>query len=484
MKQKSLINNVIFNFIYTSLNLFYPLIIAPYVSRTLGASNLGKVNFASAIVNWFILFAVFGSATYGMREIAKVRDNKDQLNKVFSEILTINVITSSIATILYVIFIFNVDQIKVELPLFLIMSFSIILNMLSIDWFFQGIEEYRYITIRNAIIKLVSLLFIYLFVQERGHYLIYGLISVLGTSLNGVLNFAYSRKFINLQFKNINPFRHLKNLTVFFIHTLIVNLYTNFDQVLLGFLTDTKSVAFLNRSKAIISVSISFATAISNATLSRSTYYNQNDKNKFKTLLELVPNYILWITIPITIGCICLSPNIMYLLGGYEFLEASKLLQIMAVSIIFIPLATYFQNQVIIATGHERIGLYCSIISSIVSLSLNFVLIPILGFMGAGIVRLISEFISVSLRYFISKYRLGFQEIKLVNKSSLSYVIGAILMGIIVLFVNSIINGYLISFTISMFVGALIYIFFLLIIKEKYTMLIYYKINEKIKKIL
>lgn len=276
MKQKSLFINVIYNFIYTSLNLFYPVIIAPYVSRTLGAENLGKVNFASAVVNWFVLFAVFGTGTYGMREIAKVRDDKKQLSKVFSEIFIINIITSLLATISYLLFIFNVERIKDELPLFLIMSASIILNMLSIDWFFQGIEEYRYITIRNVIIKVISLFFIFLFIQERKHYIIYGLISVLGTSLNGVLNFIYSRKFVDLKFKSINPFRHLKNLKVFFVHTLVVNLYTNFDQVLLGFLSDTKSVAFMNRSKAIVSISISFANAISNATLSRSSYYNVN----------------------------------------------------------------------------------------------------------------------------------------------------------------------------------------------------------------
>lgn len=483
MKQKSLFINVIYNFIYTSLNLFYPVIIAPYVSRTLGAENLGKVNFASAVVNWFVLFAVFGTGTYGMREIAKVRDDKKQLSKVFSEIFIINIITSLLATISYLLFIFNVERIKDELPLFLIMSASIILNMLSIDWFFQGIEEYRYITIRNVIIKVISLFFIFLFIQERKHYIIYGLISVLGTSLNGVLNFIYSRKVVDLKFKSINPFRHLKNLKVFFVHTLVVNLYTNFDQVLLGFLSDTKSVAFMNRSKAIVSISISFANAISNATLSRSSYYNVNDKIKFNELMNLVPNYILWITIPITIGCICLSSNIMYLLGGHEFLEASKLLQIIAITIIFIPLTTYLQNQVIIATGHERIGLFCSVISGLISFLLNFSLIPILGFIGAGIVQVISELSSVGLRYYIIKCRLGYRGIRFFNKSSFSYLIAAILMGVVVLFINNMIDDYLVSFIISVLVGAIVYIISLLIIREKYSMLMLIKIYNKIRKI-
>ena len=481
MKQKSLIINVVYNFIYTSLNLLYPLITAPYVSRTLGASNLGKVNFASAIVNWFILFAIFGTATYGMREIAKIRDDKKKISKVFSEIFIINVIMSLIATITYIIFILNVNEIKLELPLFLIMSLSIILNMLSIDWFFQGIEEYRYITIRNAIIKAVSLIFIFLFVQERQHYIIYGLISVLGTSLNGVLNFLYSRKFVRLTISGIKPLRHFKKLKIFFLHTLIVNIYTNFDQVLLGFLTDTKSVAFLNRSKVIINVSISLASAISNATLSRSSYYNQNDNIKFKKLIEIVPNFILWVTIPITIGGIILAPNIMYILGGNEFLSASVLLQIMSVTIILIPLSTYLQNQIIIAAGHEKIGLYCSIISSLLSLTLNILAIPFLGVIGAGIVQVISEISSVGTRYYITKYRLRYKEIKIINKSSLSYLIASLFMGGTVLLLNEMIRGYFVSFIICLFLGAFVYLVFLIIIREKYTLFIIKQIMKKLK---
>ncbi|HFJ9404496.1 flippase [Bacillus cereus group sp. MYBK69-1] len=472
MRNKSLFKNILYNFIYTGLNLLFPLITAPYVSRILGASNLGKVNFAIVIVNWFILFATFGTVTYGIREIAKIRNNQEQLNKLFSEIFVINGAMSLIVTIIYYFVIFNISNFTLESPLFLILSLSIILNMFSIDWFFQGIEEYRYITIRNAFIKIFSLICIFLFIKQEDHYVLFGLISVIASGLNGILNYLYSRRYVKLQFKNIKPLRHFKFLKIFFMHTFVVNIYTNADQALLGFLIDTKAVAFMNRTKTVVSMAVAISTAISNATLPRASYYIKKDKLKFRQLLSGVPNFILWVTIPITIGCICLAPNIMFILGGGEFLEATLLFQILALTIIFSPLATYLQYQVLVASDKEKLGLYCSIITSFLSLLLNIILIPIIGFLAAGIVQVISEISSVSMRYYIAKKKLGYTEINFITKSSFSYIAAALLMSGVVIYIRSIFNSLVLSFVIGAFAGALVYFIVLLLMKEKVTMII------------
>ena len=108
MKEKSLVKNALYNFVYTGLNLFFPIITAPYISRVLGASNLGKVNFATSLVNWFILCSVFGISSYGVREVAKVRNNKTQLSKLFSELLLINFMLSIIMTVVYLILVLRI----------------------------------------------------------------------------------------------------------------------------------------------------------------------------------------------------------------------------------------------------------------------------------------------------------------------------------------------------------------------------------------
>lgn len=480
MKQKSLVKNFIYNFIYTGLNLLYPLITAPYISRILGATNLGKVNFATVIVNWFILFAVFGTATYGVREIAKVRDDKDKLEKVFSEIFIINAGMSLIVTIIYVLLVFKIEPFKEELPLFLIMSISIILNMFAIDWLFQGIEEYRYIAFRNAIVKSISLLCIFLFVNQSEHYIIYGLISVLANGISGVLNYSYSKKFIKLRFKGIKPLTHFNSLKIFFIHTFVVNIYTNLDQALLGFLIDTKSVAFMNRSKAIVSVATSISAAITNVTLPRASYYNKNDKKKFIQLLSEVPNYILWTTIPLSMGCITLASYIMFLLGGKEFLEATVLLQIVALTILFSPLSTYLQQQVLVASNKEKWGLYAAIFTSLQSIVLNVILIPLFGFIGAGIVQVISQISAVMIRIYLTKHKLGYF-IRFINRSTISYFISALLMcGVIFLITNFFKNEILIL-ALSLTIGGFVYIIILILLREKVTMNIVNKLITRIR---
>lgn len=481
MRQKSLVKNVIYNFIYTGLNLFFPLITSPYISRTLGASNLGKVNFATSIINWFVLFAVFGTTTYGVREVSKIRDDREKLNKLFSEIVIINGLLSLVVSIIYFFVVFSFDQFRSEIYLFLIMSLSIILNMFAIDWFYQGIEEYRYITIRSAIFKIISLICIFLFVKKSDHYVIYGLISVLAISLSGILNYVYSRRFVKLQFKDINPLRHIKSLRIFFMQTLIVSVYTNLDQTMLGFFIDTKSVAFMNRSKTVVNMAISASTAITNVTLPRASYYIENDKKKFRQLLGEVPNYILWITIPITVGSICLAPNIMYILGGPEFFEAITLLQIVALTIICSPLSGYLQSQVLVASGKEKIGLTCSIITSCMSLILNIIMIPKIGFIGAGIVQVISEISAVTMRYYVAKKKLGYTEISFINKSSISYIFSAILMGAIVIFINNIMTNLFLAFIIGAAIGAIVYFAILILLKENVMMIMISKVKQKIK---
>ena len=143
VKNKSIKKNFIYNSILTSANIVFPLITAPYLSYTLGAENIGKVNFATSIVNWFILISSFGIPRYGIREIARNRDNKKELTNTFWNLILIQASLSIIAIIVYLLAIFNVPRFESELNIHLMMVMMLILNVFSIDWFYQGIEEYK-----------------------------------------------------------------------------------------------------------------------------------------------------------------------------------------------------------------------------------------------------------------------------------------------------------------------------------------------------
>lgn len=481
MKQKSLAKNAIWNFLYSGVNMLFPLITAPYVSRILGASNLGEVDFSKSVVQWFVTFAAFGTTTYGVREIARVRENKEKMSKIFSELVTINFIVSILSTLAYFTFIFNNNQIAEELPLFIVMSLSIILNVFNIDWFYQGIEEYSYITIRNAIVKLLSLVAIFLFVQSQGDYIIYGLISVLGTSLSGILNLYNSRKFVDFSLKSLKLLSHFRSLLTFYSITFVINLYTNLDKTLLGFFDTSESVAYMTRSKTTTTVAISFSSSIAAVAMPRASYYLKNDRSKFNVILKEIPKFMMLLTIPITVGTILLAPEIMYILGGEEFLPASNLLRIVSLITIFSSLSTFLQSQVLVPSGNERLGLSASIVSSVVSLVANFTLIPSFSYMGAGIAVVLAEFTAVFTRYLFAK-RAGFDSISFVNSSTIKFLAASISMSVPVLLIKQFVDSLFLSFVLAAVFGAATYFILLILLREKTIFYVINKVKNRIAK--
>ncbi len=475
-----MIRNAIYNVLYTGINLLFPLITMPYVSRVLGASNLGQVDFTKSIVNWFLLLASFGVTTYGVREIARNREDRDKRSQVFIELMTINGFLSLAMTVVYILLVLNLPSTSVNSTLLLIFALNIILNMFNIDWFYQGLEEYSFITIRNAIIKLLSLLSIFLLIREQDHYILYGLIIVLGTTLNSVLNFIHSRKFVTFKLREFAPFRHLKKLSIFFTISIVISIYINLDRTLLGFIVGPTAVAFMTRGKTIIDAATLFSTSISNVAMPRASHYIKTDIAKFNNLLSIVPNFILWITIPITFGVFILSYDIMYILGGEEFIQATNLLKVLSMTIILSPLSTYMNYQVLVPTGNEGYALRTSIFASITSLILNLLLIPSIGVIGAGISLVLAEIVVFVTRYITIRRTLGYNRLNFINRSTISYLIVSIFMGIIILSIRTFINDLYVSFIVVSIVGAIVYFLTLILIKEQVTTLVISKVANKI----
>lgn len=466
MKQKSLKKNAVWNFIYTGTNILFPLITAPYVSRILGASNLGKVDFAKSFSQWFIVFAAFGIATYGVRAISQVRDEQEKINKVFSELFIINFIFSIFATVIYIIIIFSNSGFLEELPLFIVMMFSIVLNAVNIDWFYQGIEEYNYITNRNFIIKIASLIFIFIFVKSPDDYVVYGLISVLGIGLSGVLNVFHSRNYATFTFKSINLKKHIKSLSTFFLITFVISIYTNLDRTLLGFISTASSVAYLTRAKSVTSLGGTIANSIASVAMPRASYYLKSDFNSYKKLIQEVPKYMLILTIPMAVGIFSLSPEIMYILGGDDFLRASNLLAITSIVVVFSSLSTFLSQQVLVPSGNERYSLISSIISSVVSVVANIALIPQYGYIGAGFAMVLAELSAVISRFSFTRV-LGYNFVRIINKSTIKYIMASLAMLLPIYIVKQSFDSYFISFILSAVIGLLTYCAFLLILKEE-----------------
>ena len=155
---KSLAKNSLFNVIYTVSNILFPLIASMYISRILLADGVGRVSYAQNVVSYFTTFAALGLPVYGIREIAKARDNQNSLNEVFTELFLINAACTTISIILFALLLIITPEMRMELPLYLSCGLLLFLNYFNIDWLYQGIEEYVYISCRSILIKALMLL--------------------------------------------------------------------------------------------------------------------------------------------------------------------------------------------------------------------------------------------------------------------------------------------------------------------------------------
>ena len=176
MENKSLFKNTIYNALYNGLNIIFPLITIPYLSRILLSDGLGLVNYSRSIVSWFLIFASLGIPRYGVREIAKIKDNRNKLNKTFTELFLYNLLSTCICAVIYMLVISDVSLFSNHYLLYMVTGIQLFLNILNVDYLYQGLEEYVYITKRSFVVKAISLLCMFIFVKEKQDYIIYALI--------------------------------------------------------------------------------------------------------------------------------------------------------------------------------------------------------------------------------------------------------------------------------------------------------------------
>lgn len=188
------------NFIYSSLltvsSFLFPMLTFPYVSRVLGVTNIGVCNFVDSIINYFILFSSMGINVVGIREIAKAKGNTLRVSKVFSSLWILEAGMTAIMLFLLLIATVFISQLNEYASLMMIGACKLIANLFLIEWFYRGIEEFKYITYRSLIVKVLYVACIFIFIHQPSDYPVYYTLSVLLVVFNAVFNIFYSRRFV------------------------------------------------------------------------------------------------------------------------------------------------------------------------------------------------------------------------------------------------------------------------------------------------
>lgn len=390
---KSLKLNFIMNAILKMSAFIFPLITFPYVARVIGAAGNGKISFAASVISYFSMFAQLGIPTYGIRTCASCRNDKQKLNQTVFELLTINSITVGISYIALLVCLFSVEKFQANILLLSISSATILLNAIGMDWLFQALEQYSYITIRNIGFKIISVILMFLFVHKPEHYVIYGAITVIGTCGSNILNLFYARKFLDKKtVKKLDLKKHIKPIIGFFMLSVSVSIYTHMDSVMLGFMADDSEVGYYAAATKMKNILVSVVTALGGVLLPRmSNLVAEGMMQQFYSMVKKSINFIFVISIPVTIYFSIMAGRTIGLLAGDGYTPATVPMRIISATVILIGISNITGIQVLVPTNREKITTYSTVAGAIVNLIVNTLAIPFLGASGAALGTVVAE---------------------------------------------------------------------------------------------
>lgn len=467
------INSVKINFILNTtrmlLGMIFVLLTTPYVTRVLGAESLGKVEYINSVITYFLLFTALGIPSYGVREVAKYRENKVKLLKIIFELGIILLITTIIGYIILLLFLYKTELLQLK-NLVLIMSINLIFTNMGFEWFYQGIENQIYITTRYIIVRIICLILIFFLIKNSNDYLKYGFILVLINSGSNILNFINLRKYISfkeIKFKELEIIKHIKPILVIFTASVATNIYLQLDIIMIGNLNKS-AVALYNIPNKIIKIILAIVMGLGVVLLPRiSEAYQKEAKENYKKYLNYSLNYILMISLPALCGVALLSKNIILIMAGEKFLSSVNTMNILAVIIFIVGIAYFLGYQLLYPRGLERYYTYSVITAAVVNFIFNCIMIPKYLQSGAAMGTVIAESIGVIMMLYFSRGLL--REIEFFAIKRLKYFIATAVMGVPVYIITLQNFNNILTVIYSVIVGVIVYFFSLFIMKEEYT---------------
>lgn len=394
--------NFVMNAILTVSSFVFPMITFPYASRVLSVDGYGKVSFATSVLTYFAMFAALGIPNYGIRACARVRDDKVKLSRTAQELMIINLITSAITYVAFFVSLIFVKRFQQDSTLLIINSASILLNTLGVTWLYSALEQYSYITVRNIACKIVSIILMFIFVHNPSDYVVYGAIAMVASGGSNLLNFLNLRKCIILKpLGNYHFKQHLKPILIFFATSVAISVYTNLDTVMLGFMTDDTQTGLYSASVKVKNLLTGVVSSLGNVLLPRlSLYVSNQESDKFYETLSKVLNFLLLISLPLTVYFIFYSRTSILLFSGAEYENATLPMQLLMPTVFLIAVSGLTGNQMLVPLGRERVVMTSVICGALVDFGLNWMFIPKWGAAGAAAATLVTEFVVLAVQLF------------------------------------------------------------------------------------
>ena len=407
---KNIAKNFFSNAFYQVFSIIFPLLTMPYIARILGAEKIGIYNYTYSIAIYFALVVKLGVDHYGNRSIAKVGENIEKRSILFFEIFGIQLLSGILCIILYFVYVSNFARQYQDIAL--LQVFLIVSYMLDINWFFYGIQQFNIVIVRNILVKLSTLIFIFLLVKNQSDLWIYTLI-MNGSAIVGFLitwfqikNYIFYKKI-----KLSDVAKHFKPSAILFIPIVSATIYTSFTSVFLGNLSSIKDVGFYNAGSQVLSMPKGIIAALGTVMLPQmaAIYEKKDSKDQATKYLNYPIIFALFLSIAFAFGILGISKDFIPLFYGRDFSASILVLNGLALYLPFYALGNVIRTQYLIPQSKDRPFVVSVLLGAITSIIVNLLLVKPLGLLGATVATFLSESVLAIYQIYAARKEISFK---------------------------------------------------------------------------
>lgn len=363
-----------------------------YTAHIFGAERIGLVNFVDNTVGYFLLFATMGIGLLGVREIAAVRHNERERSRVFANVLGLNLAFTAVTLILYVVAVASIPRLSAHPEMFFIGGAKIIFTALVVEWFFSGMENFRYITLRSIAVRVIYVLAVLIFIRNRDQYILFFALTVASVVINALINIAYVRRFVSPRWRDLFDMRYTRSNLTLGIYSIMTSMYLTFNVVYLGFVAGDTEVGYYTTAFKLNTVMLGLFSAFTNVMMPRmSALVAAGEKEEFQVMINKSFSAVATFSVPLVLCSMVMAPQIIQLLAGGDFAGAILPMRIILPAVIMAGVAQVLAIQIIMPLKHDRILLLASGIGAAVAIAINIFFVPQLESVGSAIVLLSAE---------------------------------------------------------------------------------------------
>lgn len=467
--ENKLVKNTLYKFILNLFRFTLPVMILPYIYRVLGAKNMGIINFSEGVYSYFNIFVLMGIYECGVKEISQHR-NSQKKNEIFSELFLLNIFTTIIFVIVYILIVQTIFRNTQYYLILTIFTFKMVLIHLNLEWINEGMEDYKFISLKSIICRSISLFLMYLLINSEKDVWLYALLNVFFDFISNIATLYYifiKKKYVKLKIKKYDFYRKLKIVFVIMLMTQSGILYFQFDKIILGLSVGEVQVSYYNLAERLIVIVASLLITFNQVTFPRLSKLVKESKEEYLNLLDKIIDLGLLVIIPSVVGLFMLDKKIIFIFAGEQYMAGVQAFRVFIIYIILYFFINVLSRQILFLFDKSRFVSIVMISVGVLNVIVKYLLMGNIDAKISIMITLFFQFVVICILYLYIRKRLDLN-IKLFKFNYLKYIIfSGIFYSINVYFVERLLIPIALKLIVIIIVSATIYTSLLILSKDK-----------------